>query len=70
MQRQPMQRQRYYTNWKDFVPLMSQDAGLQVRWLKLLLGEDIGVSPLKVKLHCDNQSTVAIAHNPTASDRS
>jgi hypothetical protein len=43
---------------------------LQVQWLKLLLGEDFGVNPLKATLHCDNQSTVAIAHNPIASDRS
>jgi hypothetical protein len=43
---------------------------LQVQWLKLLLGEDLGVNPLKAKLRCDNQSTVAIAHNPIASDRS
>jgi hypothetical protein len=43
---------------------------LQVQWLKLLLGEDFGVNPLKATLHCDNQSTLAIAHNPIASDRS
>jgi hypothetical protein len=43
---------------------------LQVQWLKLLLGEDLGVGPLKAKLYCDNQSTVSVAHNPIASDRS
>jgi hypothetical protein len=43
---------------------------LQVQWLKLLLGEDIGVAPLKANLYCDNQSTVSVAHNPIASDRS
>jgi hypothetical protein len=43
---------------------------LQVQWLKLLLGEDLAVNPLKAKLRCDNQSTVAIAHNPIASNRS
>jgi hypothetical protein len=41
-----------------------------VQWLKLLLGEDLGVGPLQARLYCDNQSTVALAHNPLASDRS
>jgi hypothetical protein len=43
---------------------------LQVQWLKLLLGDDLGVGPLRAKLYCDNQSTVTVAHNPIASDRS
>jgi hypothetical protein len=43
---------------------------LQVQWLKLLLGQDIGVAPLKANLYCDNQSTVSVAHNPIVSDRS
>jgi hypothetical protein len=43
---------------------------LQVQWLKLLLGDDLGVGPLQAKLYCDNQSTVTVAHNPIASDRS
>ena len=43
---------------------------LQVQRLKLLLGEDLGVNPLHGRLKCDNQSTVAIAHNPVSSDRS
>lgn len=42
---------------------------LQVQWLKLLLGEDLGVGPLTASMFCDNQSTVKIAHNPVASDR-
>jgi hypothetical protein len=43
---------------------------LQVQWLKLLLGEDLGIGPLKARLYCDNQSTVQVAHNPISSDRS
>jgi hypothetical protein len=42
----------------------------QVQWLNLLLREDFGVNPLKATLHCDTQSTVAIAYNPVESDRS
>jgi hypothetical protein len=41
-----------------------------VQWLTSLLGEDLGVGPLQARLHCDNQSTVALAPNPLASDRS
>jgi hypothetical protein len=43
---------------------------LQVQWLKLLLGEDLGVAPLRANMYCDNQSTVSVAHNPISSDRS
>jgi hypothetical protein len=43
---------------------------LQVLWLKLMLGTDLGVGPMRADLKCDNQSTVAVAHNPIASDRS
>lgn len=42
---------------------------LQVQWLKLLLGNDLGTEPLRADLLCDNQSTVTVAHNPVASDR-
>jgi hypothetical protein len=43
---------------------------LQVQWLKLLLGSDLGVGPMQANMFCDNQSTVTVAHNPVASDRS
>jgi hypothetical protein len=43
---------------------------LQVKWLKLLLREHLGAGPLQARFCCDNQSTVALAHNPIASDRS
>jgi hypothetical protein len=42
---------------------------LQVQWLKLLLGEDLGVGPLQARLYCDNQSTVSLAHNRLASNQ-
>jgi hypothetical protein len=35
---------------------------LQVQWLKLLLGDDLGEGPMKADLYCDNQSTVTVAH--------
>jgi hypothetical protein len=43
---------------------------LQVLWLKLLLGDDLGVDLLKADMCCDNQSTVSVAHIPAATDRS
>jgi hypothetical protein len=43
---------------------------LQVLWLKQLLGNDLGVAPLRADMFCDNQSTVTVAHNPAATDRS
>jgi hypothetical protein len=43
---------------------------LQVQWLILLLGSDLGVEPMKADMFCDNQSTVCVAHNPVASYRS
>jgi hypothetical protein len=43
---------------------------LQVQWLKLMIVTDLGVGPLTVELKCDNRSTVSLAHNPVASDRS
>jgi hypothetical protein len=41
-----------------------------VQWLKLLLGSDLGIAQTEARLLCDNQSTVAVAHNPVATDRS
>ncbi len=43
---------------------------LQVQWLKLMLGDDLGVDPLKAQLYCDNKSTVTVSRNPISSDRS
>jgi hypothetical protein len=43
---------------------------LQVQWLKLMLGNDLGVDPLKALLYCDNKSTVTVSRNPISSDRS
>jgi hypothetical protein len=43
---------------------------LQVQWLKLMLGDDLGLDPLKAQVFCDNKSTVTVSRNPISSDKS
>jgi hypothetical protein len=42
---------------------------LQVKWLKLLITDDLKVSAKDVTVYCDNQTTVGLAKDPIASDR-
>ena len=40
----------------------------EVLWIKQLLKELKGVSPLPMKVFCDNKVVIVIAHNPVLHD--